>query len=320
MLVFIAADSTNAEAWEKALCEYLAWKSIDEQSEELNLDAQQRKQVATMLKRTDETVQSRLQETYSWLIVPSQPEATGAIEYQAFRISGDDSFYERALRKLRSAGQLISQWSPDTLRMELDQLLWRDQEHLNIKLLWEYLARYCYLPRLHNEQVLRDAIQAGVERGDVFGYASHVSEDGYKGLVLGRATSIYFDGNDVIVRPEIAREILEQIEANQAQIVTKPQPQNNSTDGRTQNPVEPAKPKVVTRYHGTVELDPQRVNREMGMIVEEIIQRLTSLTGTDVEITLEISASRPAGFEDATIRTINENSRTLKFKNHGFED
>jgi hypothetical protein len=53
--------------------------------------------------------------------------------------------------------------------------------------------------------------------------------------------------------------------------------------------------------------------------VEEIIQRLTSLTGTDVEITLEIGAERPSGFDDSTVRTINENSRTLKFKNHGFE-
>lgn len=57
----------------------------------------------------------------------------------------------------------------------------------------------------------------------------------------------------------------------------------------------------------------------MSVIVEEIIQRLTGLTGTDVEVTLEISASRPAGFDDATVRTVNENSRTLKFNNHGFE-
>jgi hypothetical protein len=57
----------------------------------------------------------------------------------------------------------------------------------------------------------------------------------------------------------------------------------------------------------------------MALIVEEIIQRLTGLTGTDVEITLEISAHRPAGFDDATVRTISENSRTLKFSNQGFE-
>ena len=58
----------------------------------------------------------------------------------------------------------------------------------------------------------------------------------------------------------------------------------------------------------------------MATIVEEIIQRLTSLTGSDMEITLEISAERPSGFDDSTVRTINENSRTLKFKNHGFEN
>jgi hypothetical protein len=58
----------------------------------------------------------------------------------------------------------------------------------------------------------------------------------------------------------------------------------------------------------------------MSTIVEEIIQRLTSLTGTDVQITLEISAERHSGFDEATVRTINENCRTLKFKSHGFED
>jgi hypothetical protein len=84
-------------------------------------------------------------------------------------------------------------------------------------------------------------------------------------------------------------------------------------------PTIPAKAKRITRYHGTVEIDPQRVNKEMATIVEEIVQRLTSLTGTGVTITLEISAEREAGFDDATVRTINENSRTLKFRHHGFE-
>jgi predicted AAA+ superfamily ATPase len=321
MLVFIAPDALNAEAWETSLREYLAWKSIDDEAEPLNLDAQQRRQVAAALKRSDETVLARLQETYSWLIVPSQPEATGAIDYQAHRIAGQDSFYDRAARKLRQSELLIQRWSPDNLRMELDRLLWRDQDHLGIKQLWEYLARYCYLPRLFNEDVLIDAIQGGVERLDVFGYASQLAADGnYKGLVLGRATRIYFDGNDVLVRPEIAREILERIEESQSKITNMPQTPAQPTDGEVRSITEPAKPKLTTRYHGTVALDPQRVNREMGMIVEEIIQRLTSLTGTEVEITLEISANRPVGFEDATIRTISENSRTLKFSNHGFEE
>jgi predicted AAA+ superfamily ATPase len=103
MLMFIAAEANDAEAWERALREYLAWKSISEEEEQLNLDAQQRKQVRANLKRTEETVAVRLQETYSWLIVPMQPDPTGPVELQAHRISGQDSFYERAARKLRQS-------------------------------------------------------------------------------------------------------------------------------------------------------------------------------------------------------------------------
>jgi hypothetical protein len=316
MLVFIAADMTNAEAWQHALREYLAWKSIDDEAEPLNLDAQQRKQVVSALKRTEETLLSRLQEAYSWLIVPSQPDPTGPIEYQVHRISGPDSFYDRAARKLRSSELLISAWSPDNLKIELDDYLWRNQSHLGIKQLWEYLARYCYLPRLYNKDVLIEAIRNGVTRKDApFGYATMVTPDGaYKGLTLGESTSIYFDDNAVIIQPDVA---IKAMDEEQAPDPPPPGGVTTNTGGGVDNPPQP---KLTTRYHGTVTLDPQRVNKDMSLIVEELIQRLTSLTGTDVEITLEISARRPEGFDDSTTRTINENSRTLKFKNHGFEE
>ncbi len=314
MLVFIAPDVTNAEAWAQSLREYLAWKSIDDDAEPLNLDAQQRKQVATALKRAEETLLVRLQETYSWLIVPAQPEPTGPIDYQAHRISGQDSFYDRAARKLRQSELLIQRWSPDNLRMELDRYLWRDQPHLGLKQLWEYLARYCYLPRLFNEDVLLSAVSDGVARPDApFGCATMVGQEGgYKGLVFGHGTSIYFDDSAVIVRPEVAQE---QLDGQQQP--HQPPPIPPGTPGGTVS--APPRPRLITRYHGTVSLDPQRVNREMATIVEELIQRLTGLTGTQVDITLEISAERSSGFDDATVRTINENSRTLKFKSHGFE-
>ena len=216
MLVFLAPDENDKVAYEKALREYLAWKSIDDEKEPLNLDAQQRKQVASNLKRMDETVEVRLQETYSWLLVPFQPEATGFVELQAFRMSGPDSFYDRAARKLRQGEQLISRWSPDNLRIELDNYLWRDQPHVGIKQLWDYFARYCYLPRLFDQDVLLDAIHEGVGRLDApFGYATIVDPNGqYKGLVYRQVTSkIYFDENSVLVRPENAEV---QVQANEA--------------------------------------------------------------------------------------------------------
>ena len=58
----------------------------------------------------------------------------------------------------------------------------------------------------------------------------------------------------------------------------------------------------------------------MGVIVEEVIERLTSQLDCQVEISLEITARRQQGFDESTVRTISENSRTLKFENYGFEE
>ena len=197
MLVFIAADANDAEAWEKALREYLAWESISDEEEQLNLDAQQRKQVKSNLTRTDETVRLRLQETYSWLIVPVQPDPTGEIEFQAHRLPGQDSFYDRATRKLRQSGMLIPQWSPDTLLLEMEQYnLWRDGAHVGLKQLWDYLARYCYLPRLYDQTVLLDAVREGVSRPmRPLAMRRWLSDGIYKGLIFGSRWHYHSDDN-----------------------------------------------------------------------------------------------------------------------------
>ncbi len=320
MLVFIAPDANHVEAWKKAIREYLAWKSINDEAEPLNLDAQQRKQVDANCKQADKTLVDRLQEAYSWLIVPVQDDPTGPIKYEAHRMAGHESFYDRAARKLRQDEMLIPRWSPDNLRMELDRYLWRGQPHVGVKQLWEYLARYCYLPRLCSENVLLETIKNGVARADApFGYATMVGLDGvYKGLVFGQPTAdLYFDDNSVVVHPEVAQK---QIDSQRQQTAQPPtMPSSERLGSPTVTPSTPPRPRLMTRYHGTVTLDPQRANKEMATIVEEIIQHLAGLTGTDVRITLEISAERSSGFDDSIMRTVNENSRTLKFKSYGFE-
>ena len=60
--------------------------------------------------------------------------------------------------------------------------------------------------------------------------------------------------------------------------------------------------------------------REKSVVVDEVIQRLTSQVGTEVEVTLEVKARKADGFDDQTVRTISENSRTLKFDHFEFEE
>ncbi len=63
-----------------------------------------------------------------------------------------------------------------------------------------------------------------------------------------------------------------------------------------------------------------RLSGSAGRIGDEIVQHLQGLVGADVKLTLEIEASVKDGIPDNVERTVNENARTLKFENVGFED
>ena len=78
-------------------------------------------------------------------------------------------------------------------------------------------------------------------------------------------------------------------------------------------------PKPKTRYYGSVQVDPQRARRDFDQIAKEIIVALASVPGADIRITVEIEGLHGDGFDEATVRTINENSRTLNFESHDFE-
>jgi hypothetical protein len=89
-----------------------------------------------------------------------------------------------------------------------------------------------------------------------------------------------------------------------------------SDSGATTTPMEP-KPR---RFHGTVTLDPARVGRDASRIADEVIAHLSGIVDAEVTVTLEIEARIPSGAPEQVVRTVTENSRTLKFNSHGFED
>ena len=62
-----------------------------------------------------------------------------------------------------------------------------------------------------------------------------------------------------------------------------------------------------------------RIGRDAGRIGDEVIAHLVALVGANVKVTLEIEAEIPGGAPENVVRTVTENSRTLKFSSHGFE-
>jgi len=252
------------------------------------------------------------------------------MEWKAYRLTGQDGLATRASKRLKNEEQLIAKLAGTNLRLDLDKIpLWRG-DHVSVKQLADDFAQFCYLPRLKDTEVLLEAIQHGVSamlwRNDTFAYADSYDEDAkrYRGLVCGRQMSLMSGSmSGLVVRADVAEKQI------MAEIAPKPTT-NGSTitaaAGDTAGPVSdtgkleaPAKANLPKRFYGTVSLDPARTGRDAGRIAEEIITHLVALNGAEVKVTLEIEANIPSGVPDNVVRTVTENSRTLKFTSQGFE-
>jgi hypothetical protein len=330
-LVFLAVDQTRLQDLDEAIRRHVAWSSILDEKEGLNLDPHQVRQAETQLKAADGAVVARLPEAYQWLLVPVQATPQDQMQWQTFRLTGQDGLAVRASKKLRSEELFVPSLAGTRLRMELDRIpLWRGN-HVSVRQLSEDFARYLYLPRLRDSQVLTSAVQDGLGlllwRQESFAYADSFDEvtGRYRGLRCGYRVDVFHDtGDGLLVRPEVAFSQQEADTASVKPVVgggvsipggsgeTDPTPPG----GSGLPTVETAKPH---RYYGTVALDASRVGRDAGRIADEVIAHLTGLVGSNVTVTLEIEANVPSGVPDNVVRTVTENSRTLKFKTHGFE-
>ena len=62
------------------------------------------------------------------------------------------------------------------------------------------------------------------------------------------------------------------------------------------------------------------MGRDASRIADEVLSHLTSLVGAKATITLEINVEVQNGIPEDRVRIVSENSNTLKFKGHGFEE
>jgi hypothetical protein len=124
-LVFLAIDQTRLQDLDEAVRRYLAWSSILDEKDGLNLDPHHVRQAETQLKAADGAVVARLPEAYQWLLVPVQTTPQDAMQWQTFRLTGQDGLAVRASKKLRSEELFVPSLAGTRLRMELDRVpLW----------------------------------------------------------------------------------------------------------------------------------------------------------------------------------------------------
>ncbi|EDP62636.1 hypothetical protein BAL199_22547 [alpha proteobacterium BAL199] len=327
-LVFLAADRVRLQDLDEALRKYLAWSSIVAEKEALNLDPHQARQAETQKQAADGAATARLPETYQWLLVPEQSNPQAPVKWEAVRLTGGDALAVRASKKLRSDELLVTGLGSTILRKHLDAVpLWRG-DHVAIKQVVDDFARYLYLPRIAGPEVLLQAILDGIAlltwRADTFGFAESFDDAAcrYRGLRGGQGVMISADSAGLLVKPDVAAKQLDAEVPVPGTPTPSPEPGGKGpTPGPGVPDPAPAPPaaQVLRRFHGSVRLDSSRVGRDAGRIADEVIAHLAGQMGAEVTVTIEIEARLPNGATDQLVRTVTENSRTLKFDSQGFE-
>jgi predicted AAA+ superfamily ATPase len=319
-LVFLAADKVRLQDLEEATRKLLAWESILDEREALNLGPHQLKQAESQKAAAEQRVLAQLPEVYQWLIAPTQASPQDPVRFEASVLRGGERLAPRVCKRMRTDETLVPVLGAAILRKHLDDVpLWRGS-HVEVRQLVDDFAKYIYLPRLVSTNVLLRAITDGVAmltwRADSFALADDFDDAAtrYRGLRSGQAVTVHADSRALVVRPQEAWPQLEREAQPTGTLESTAPTGEESVETETADTQD-----RLTRFYGSVTLDPIRAGRDAGMIAEEVIAHLSGQIGASVRVTLEIEADLDDGASDQLVRIISENCRSLKFKSHGFE-
>lgn len=320
MLIFLAAEGKHLDNLKEAMRSALAWSGIVKDTDRLNLTQRDSALAKAKVTEANETVKTRLKETWCYLLYPIQESAQADVEWTTARVPAQDGLLSRASKKLASDEGLLPELGPARLDRELQKYIWNGKGHLSLKDLWEYLNRYIYLPRVKDRSVLIKAVRASVGAmvPGPFAYAERWDEreDRYLGLSVQNAANapVVIDADSVIVKPEVAEHYLLKAQpaaspATLSSPSTSAQTTGFQPEGAVTQPVE----REPTRFIGTVMISADRPAHEMRQIVEAIVEQLTTLPGSEVTLRLEIDAEVSSGIDRSKVRTLMENANTLGF-------
>ncbi|RYQ18544.1 ATPase AAA [Bifidobacterium pseudolongum subsp. pseudolongum] len=350
MLVFLAADKSMIGMVEDAARSYLGWKQVVDQVEQLNLTPSQARQAKESMDGFSHSIDERLRNAYVWCVYPTQPDPARAylLDEQKIPDTGGDSMAQRTGSKLDAADQLDPYYAPENIGYEILPYLASAFKNgiLPAEQAWRFMCQYPYLPRLTGRDVFNHALEQAASmpmtQGDRFAMAAGYDQDTgrFRTLVIpgvtpsertlhvtdstlivdwDTATLAYIDEQqqamqDATSRPTAnATPVANDTGSNLEDVVCA----HVATESRTvSQPQEPAAKRV---YLGNIAVDPKFPSRTLGQINELILDQLR-LTGADIRIDVHIQATRQEGFDENTIRIIEEGTAKLDDASATFDE
>lgn len=325
MLVYLAADEARLEELDTATRDYLGWTHVLNNSADLDLTENQKNQATQRQTQADQTVTSRLLQTFAWALVPAQPDPGAPFTIRETKVEGQsESLAERVSRRLGNDGDLSTRQAAATIRLAINKVpqIWKDG-HVSLGSLWTLYCQYPYMPRLRDRSVLNEGIVdlPMLWQTDAFALATgfDAAADRYIGLWTPDDSGAAPPATDsiLLVQPEVA---LKQRENEGAARGDEGVPQE-ADDPAPPKPLRPdvGFPPAKTRFYGVKTLSADKIALDFKNIADEILANLRD-PGTTLVVKLEIEATDASGFDENRVRTISENAKTLKFDQSGFEE
>lgn len=329
MLIFLAPDKTKMADLQKIVRRHIAWQIIHREAEDRNLDTVQIREAKNQTTQSENDFKMKLSQAYCWIFSPyTTTENMRETRWDILEIDcKNEENIEKAEKRLKNEELIIPVLGAVRLKMELDQLLWKDRNHIELSTLWGYFSDYCYLPRLMNIDVLFGAIHKGVESGE-FAIAEDFNGEKYLGLQISTTDAIIYPST-LLIKKEVAEA---QIEGE------KPKENISSVTGGvaggadtasidssrdTISPVvdiEPPPPVKNTRFSADFSLDGTRLEKDFNNCFKEVLKHLLDLPEVKTSVWLSAEVTIPGGTPKKIANIVTENCRTLKAASFHFDD
>ncbi len=331
-LIFLAADGESQGKLKDQILTLLAWDSIIKDIQMLNLDQYQTRQAKVGKEDAEKTMKHLIRETYRWLLIPDQDRVPGD-RFEALSINSAAQNLTAEIEKVLTENEhLITQWAPIHLKNLLKKWYWKDDvQHVKAQDAWHGMSCYLYMPRLSSNSVFQNAISAGAPSRDFFGFAYGYENEQYVGFTFADSAPPVYDSSLLLIDPMVAEEykhkvVGESYGGEDHGVGTDPDSGLGGvgTAGAYDQPdmsapIIPPQRKDKLHYYGRKELDATRAKADFATIIDEIVMHLIKKPTVSATVKIEIIADSLEGFDDATQRTIRENSNTLKFDLSEFE-
>lgn len=346
-VVALAPDEGRWKDLEDTVRSHLAWRSIMADTQLLDLTQQNAEQARKRTEDTSRTIDDQISATWMWALHAVQADPTQPMAVGQTKCDGSEKrLAVRVGTRLVREDALRTQLAPAALHVDLIGHLrtrW-NRGHISVGELWDYFSRYPYLPRLRDRRVLTEALRdvlhdAGwAQQGFALATGYDEATGDYTGLAVPLEDLDFGPVADdtLLVRPDLATEQrLREREAERrrraadvgsgegegadSEIGAGPGSAAGGAGVPPRRPPAPVRRNV--RWSGRFDIDPEGdIPADLRTIGEEIIELLRRGGPEVMEISLEITAERGLGFEEGTVRAVNENARTLGAAKARFED